>query len=217
MAKYVDGNLHGNEQVCYRGRVSWFAALHRGVILTVVALVVIGITEARGFLAVICTLALLLGLFGIVSGIVFILSAEYAVTDRRVIGKYGLIRHQSVDVLLTSISGATTSFTVLGRIFSYGSVWVNGNGTRRMLQDLSQPKAFESAIHERLEDSRLLKGTAAYTLNVQMAEPEGAPREANLPTAQMPPSPAIAASFCGQCGTAITEGAQFCGSCGTPA
>jgi hypothetical protein len=178
------------------------------------AITVIEITHALGFLAVVCMLVLLWGLVDIAAGILFRVSAEYAVTDRRVIGKYGLIRHQSVDVLLTSISGVTTSFTVLGRLFGYGSVWVNGSGARRMLKDLADPKAFELAVHERLEDSRLLKGTAAYTLNVQTVQPDGSP-QSTPPTAPVPSSSAVAASFCGQCGTAITEGGQFCRSCGT--
>lgn len=213
--RYVDRNLHGDEKVSYRGRVSWIAALHRGVTALVAGFVVINAVERGSFLAVIGLLAMLWGLIDIVAGILFRMSAEYAVTDRRVIGKYGIIRHESVDVLLTSMSGASTSFTVLGRLFGYGSVWVNGNGTRRMLKDLAHPKAFESAIHERLEDSRLLKGTAAYTLNVQAAP--GTPPQQAFPATPAPAGSTVAASFCGQCGAPSDEGVQFCRSCGTPA
>jgi len=151
-----------------------------------------------------------------VRGILFKMFSEYAVTDRRVIGKYGVIRPESVDVLLTSVSGVSTSFTAIGRIFGYGSVWINGSGTRSLLAGMSRPKAFEDAVHERLEDSRFLKGTAAYTLNVQPAPPEG-PSQPTSQTATVPAAPAVSSSFCGQCGGAIAEGAQFCRGCGTPA
>lgn len=214
--RYVDGHLHGDEKVCYRGKVSWVAVLIRGLIAFVAGVVLLSIGKRGGAVAVIGLLVLLWAIFALVAGILFKTFSEYAVTDRRVIGKYGIIRPRSVDVLLTSISGVSTSFTAVGRIFGYGSVLVNGNGTRRLLEHLSQPKAFEAAIHERLEDSRLLKGTAAYTLDVQFAQPQTAVQAAATPL-PAPAGSAPAAAFCGQCGIALVEKAQFCRSCGAPA
>jgi uncharacterized membrane protein YdbT with pleckstrin-like domain len=210
--RYVDRNLHGDERVCYRGHVSWVAVLIRGLIAFVVGVVLLSIGKSGGALGVIGLLVLLWAIFALVAGVLFKTFSEYAVTDRRVIGKYGIFRPQVVDVLLTSVSGVSTSFTALGRIFGYGSVWINGSGTRRLLQHMSQPKAFEDAVHERLEDSRLLKGTAAYTLNVQPAQPQ-APAGAAAP---VPAGSSPAPAFCGQCGDGLAAGTQFCRSCGTP-
>jgi uncharacterized membrane protein YdbT with pleckstrin-like domain len=214
--RYVDRHLHGDEKVCYRGKVSWVAVLIRGLIAFVVGVVLLSVGKSGSALAVIGLLVLLWAIFALVAGTLFKTFSEYAVTDRRVIGKYGIIRPQSVDVLLTSISGVSTSFNAVGRIFGYGSVLVNGNGTRRLLEHLSQPKAFEAAVHERLDDSRLLKGTAAYTLDVQFAQPQTAVQAAATPP-PVPADSAPAAAFCGQCGIALVERAQFCRSCGAPA
>jgi uncharacterized membrane protein YdbT with pleckstrin-like domain len=213
--RYVDHNLHGDEKVCYRGHVSW-AVLLRGLILLSGGFVLAQVAERHSVLSFIAGVLMLWGLLALVRGILFKMFSEYAVTDRRVIGKYGIIRPESVDVLLTSVSGVSTSFTVIGRIFGYGSVLINGNGTQSLLAGMSRPKAFEDAVHERLEGSRLLKGTAAYTLNVQPVPPEGPPQ----PTTQTMPAPAasaVASSFCGQCGATIAEGTQFCRGCGAPA
>jgi hypothetical protein len=61
---------------------------------------------------------------------------------------------------------------VLGRLFGYGNVWINGSGTRQVIRDVADPTAFQAAIHKRLDESRFLKGTAAYTLDVRLAADE---------------------------------------------
>ncbi len=213
--RYVNRNLHGDEKVCYRGHVSW-AVLLRGLILVSGGFVLAQVAEPHSVLSTVAGGLMLWGLLSLVRGILFKMFSEYAVTDRRVIGKYGIIRPESVNVLLTSVSGVSTSFTVIGRIFGYGSVLINGSGTQRLLAGMSRPKAFENAVHERLVDSRLMKGTAAYTLNVQPAPPEGPPQQTSQ-TAPGPAASAVASSFCGQCGAAIADGTQFCRTCGTAA
>jgi hypothetical protein len=135
-------------------------------------------------------------------------TAEYTVTDRRVVGKYGLVRRLSVDVLFTSISGINTSYSFFGRLLRYGNVVVNGAGTRSLLRNMSNPRGFEAAVHRRLDDSRLLQGTAAYTLKVEMADPTPSPVQ------PIPPTPS-GGSFCSQCGSQVGAGARFCAGCGS--
>ena len=220
MSGYVKRNLHPGETIGYRGHVSWVAALHRGVITIIVALVVAGLAggksqSASPALSLVIVLLFIGGIASLISGVLFRNWSEYVVTDRRVIGKYGVIRIQSVDVLLTAVAGASVSTTVLGRAFGYGDVWVNGSGTKRRLRDLKAPKAFQSAVHERLEASRLLKGTAAYTLDVRLA-PDGRrePPMADPQPAGVRTAPA-GARFCRQCGTAVSATGAFCEQCGS--
>jgi uncharacterized membrane protein YdbT with pleckstrin-like domain len=217
MSGYVERNLHPGETICYRGQVSWVAALHRGVIAIIVAFVIAGSagSKASSALSVIITLLFIGGIASLISGVFFRKWSEYVVTDRRVIGKYGVIRQASVDVLLTAVAGASVSNTVLGRVFGYGDVSVNGSGTRQRLRDLKSPKAFQSAVHERLEASRLLKGTAAYTLDVRLAaDDRQEPTISDPQPAAVPTTPA-SARFCRQCGTAVTAAGAFCQQCGS--
>lgn len=159
---YVESNLAPGEVVDYRGQVSWFFALRRVFLFVGVALLFYAVgVKAVG------TGILVVTLVAVVRAVILVATSEYVVTDRRVIGKYGLIQRQSVDVMMTAISGVTTANGVFGRIFGYGTVWVNGNGTRRALVGVHNPGAFSQAVYARLENSRLLMGTAAYTLNVQ--------------------------------------------------
>jgi len=169
-----------------------------------------GPPTANPALSVAGLLVLLVAVASLVRGLIFRRTAEYAVTDRRVIGKYGAVRQQSVDLLMTAISGASTSKSVLGRMFGYGNVWVNASGASRELKDVADPHAFQTAVYERLERSRLLKGPAAYTLGVRVVD-----ESQRLSAAPLQPGTAAAAAFCSRCGSQLPTGSRFCPRCGS--
>jgi uncharacterized membrane protein YdbT with pleckstrin-like domain len=167
---YVQANLQPGETVDHQGRMSWFYALRRAFFYVALALVF------KGFgVEYLPTLLVLIALVSTIRGVILVQTSEYVVTDRRVIGKYGLIRRQSVDVMMTAIAGVSIVNTFVGRICGYGTVWVNGSGARRALIAVQNPKAFSQAVYARLDDSKLTKGTAAYTLNVQQAQTAAQP------------------------------------------
>jgi uncharacterized membrane protein YdbT with pleckstrin-like domain len=154
---------------------------------------------------VVAILALIGGIVSLIRGILFLWSAEYAVTDRRVIGKYGVIRRHAVDVMMTQMSGVTVSQSALGRIFRYGALWVNASGTRQRLDYIANPLAFRAAVYARLDQSRLLKGMAAYTLDVRTVPGDPPAQEA-----------AAGTRFCSRCGKAVPATSRFCDNCGAP-
>src|ERR1035437_4467835 len=129
MAGYVQASLQPGETVDYRGRVARIALLARPLFMLLIAIVGLGLigshdnhnnpNAALGILSVLLVLDLILAVIGLVANYVFYKGAEYAVTDRRVIGKYGVIRRRAVEVLMTQISGVTVSQSVPGRIFRY--------------------------------------------------------------------------------------------------
>jgi uncharacterized membrane protein YdbT with pleckstrin-like domain len=125
-----------------------------------------------------------------IAAVAFLGSAQYAVTDRRVVAKYGLIKRSSVDLLLTKISGVKVNQGLLGRVFDFGNVLVQSSGASRRIVLVKSPKAFQSAILTQLEESRLLKGTAAYQLDVKLTH-QGSARQTNIPpkSTSAPPLP----------------------------
>jgi len=215
---YVRGSLPPGETIEYEGRVSRIGVLSRPIMWIVFAFCLLGVLgslHTRHSLRVLVGVGalavfwlLLMSIIGFVRAFLFLKSAEYVVTDRRVVGKYGLLRPHSIDVLITSISGLSIAQGILGRIFGFGHVWVNGQGTRQAVIYLKHPAEFQAAIHKRLDESRLLKGTAAYTLNVRSADDA-------LPAEAPPPGSAEPGRFCTQCGAATPSGALFCQACGT--
>lgn len=67
------------------------------------------------------------GAYAITCYISFI-SAEYAVTNKRVLIKVGFIRRNSLEIFFHKIESIITNQSICGRIFNYGTVIISGTG-----------------------------------------------------------------------------------------
>lgn len=124
MASYVDSNLLAGETVVYRAKISLWSIGH---------LIFFG--------------AILLPVFGL--GLVFLIWAlirykttEFAVTDKRVIGKTGLISRNTVELFLDKVESLHVEQSVPGRILDYGTITIRGTGTtEEPIRNISAPLA----------------------------------------------------------------------------
>ncbi len=197
MAGYIQKSLQHGETVEYRGKVSRIAFVLLPTILLVSGIVVLTVlghnqNPSGGVkaLRIIFGLEVALGVIKLIKAFFYLRAAEYAVTDRRVISKYGWIRYTTGDVLITQISSVNVNRTIPGRIFNYGTVRILATGSLTYnLVYLKEPLRFQSAVYARLDASRLLKGTAAYTLDVRMVPGEPAPAAALPQAPHFPPPP----------------------------
>ena len=207
MSGYIDQNLQPGETVKYRGRPSKTAVLLRPTVLFVTFVILDSIdhsltnsvsttstpgakTGAEILLGFVIFFNLLAMIVSFIGALVFLNSAEYAVTDRRVVAKYGLIRRNVVDILLTRVSGVKVNQSAPGRMFGFGNVLVLASGANRQVAYVKNPQGFQSAILAQLEEARLLKGTAAYTLDVKLSAQGSKPRQESSPSpTSAPPLP----------------------------
>jgi uncharacterized membrane protein YdbT with pleckstrin-like domain len=143
---YVDSNLLPNEHVTYRAR------LHRIIYLLpfcvlIVALVVAfasGSWIAGGVLG-------LIGLLMLVPPWIRSISSEFAVTNKRVLVKVGLIRRHSLELLLQKVEGIGVDQGILGRILGYGTITVSGTGgTREAFRMIAAPLEFRRQVQASL-------------------------------------------------------------------
>lgn len=121
MASYVDGNLLAGEKVVYRAHLSlWSLA----------PLILLGIL----------LLVLVVGLIFLVVAWIRYRTTEFAVTDRRIIAKSGLISRRTAEMFLDKVESMNVDQTVAGRLFDYGTVTVRGTGaTLEPFQSISAP------------------------------------------------------------------------------
>ena len=92
-------------------------------------------------------IAAALGVLVIVVALVRRSSTELAVTNRRVIAKFGLIARSTVEMNLAKIESVRVEQTVLGRLFGFGSIIVTGTGsTMDPIRFIADPIAFRQAI-----------------------------------------------------------------------
>ncbi len=115
-----------------------------------------------------CALALLIGSLGYggglplasLGGLLLIVAAglalsrwvtartsEFAVTNKRVIIKRGLVRRHTLELLLTKVESVGVDQGIAGRILGYGSIVVIGTGgTRESFQNIAQPLEFRKQV-----------------------------------------------------------------------
>ncbi len=147
---YVDKNLLQGEEVVYR------AKLHKIIFLPAAALAVLGVLAAvlidlyfENRQAAIITGAILLVLAIVVVLPRFIryATSEFAVTDKRVIFKVGLIHRHTLELVLAKIETVGVDQSIPGRIFNYGTIIVTGTGgTQEPFKDIANPLAFRKQV-----------------------------------------------------------------------
>jgi len=55
-------------------------------------------------------------------------TSEFAVTNKRVLIKTGLVRRHSLETLLSKIESIGVAQSILGRILGFGTIVISGNG-----------------------------------------------------------------------------------------
>lgn len=89
-------------------------------------------------------------------------SSEFAVTNKRVVVKVGFLRRHSTEILLRQVEGITVDQGILGRIFGYGTIVVEGTGSDRTpYSGIAAPMKFRLAVQEQIERSLARQDGAA--------------------------------------------------------
>jgi uncharacterized membrane protein YdbT with pleckstrin-like domain len=142
---FVDRNLLPNEQVTYRAHLS------RVIYFFPVCLIVLAVPVAiHGWHEVAWVIAAL-GLILMVPPWIRSISSEFAVTNKRVVIKVGLVRRHSLELLLQKVEGIGVDQGILGRILGYGTITVSGTGgTREAFRTISRPLEFRRQVQASL-------------------------------------------------------------------
>ena len=79
-------------------------------------------------------------------------SSEFAVTNRRVIIKTGLLERRTLELNLNKVESIEVEQTLWGRLFGFGQIEVIGTGgTREQFDRIGQPMDFRKAVAEATE------------------------------------------------------------------
>ena len=120
MGKYVESNLTAGEQVVYEAKLHWIIFVSLRAIFTL-------------------WIAPFIAWF----------TSEFAITNKRVIIKVGLISRRTLEMNLAKIESVNVNQGALGRILNYGSITVIGTGgTRETFPGISQPLEFRKAFQQ---------------------------------------------------------------------
>jgi hypothetical protein len=79
-------------------------------------------------------------------------STELAITDKRLIAKYGVISTQSIEIRFHKIETVRVKQGLFGRMFNYGDIVVTGTGsTFDPIRNIANAKIFRNALNQAME------------------------------------------------------------------
>ncbi|HEV8600044.1 MAG TPA: PH domain-containing protein [Gemmatimonadales bacterium] len=148
---YVTRHLLPGEEVTYRTRLHW--KLYLGpfalVLLVLLPLAILAFASEHEILALIpavAALAVLLAAF------IRRRTSEFAVTNKRVILKLGVLNTRSVELLLPKIEGIAVTQSLAGRLFGFGAIVLTGSGgTQEPFNGIQAPLDFRQAVQAATE------------------------------------------------------------------
>jgi len=159
---YVDSQLLPGEVVLHRARRSkaLFTAPWIVVGLAVLAAVaaLMGVPPYKIWLWRLALALLAIAAAWYVGCKIRYTSAEFAVTNKRVIIKTGWMRRRTLETMLSKIEGVGVDQGILGRMMNYGSITVTGTGgTKEVFDEIANPLEFRRQVQGAIsagEDAR---------------------------------------------------------------
>lgn len=89
--------------------------------------------------------------FEIIQAAIFMYSTELAVTTHRTLAKFGLIRRSTIELRSDRIEAISVDQSILGRIFNYGSISLQGiGGSKAPIPYITDPLAFRASALKQL-------------------------------------------------------------------
>jgi uncharacterized membrane protein YdbT with pleckstrin-like domain len=127
---YIDDSLVAGETVVHRARVSWWSQF---------GLLLLGLV----------TLVVVIGLFFLATAWVRVHATEIAITNRRVIAKFGFIRRHTVEINLDKVESLRVEQGLMGRFLNFGTVFIGGTGSALApIPDIADPLVFRRKFME---------------------------------------------------------------------
>jgi uncharacterized membrane protein YdbT with pleckstrin-like domain len=157
---YVDSNLMTGEAVVFRGKVHWAIYIRSSLFLVVSIIFGIGASSSgeEGPKALLALVAFVIGfaaVCGLVSAFINAMTAEYAVTNKRIFLKSGFIRRDVTETVLAKVESVSVKQSILGRILNYGGIVSTGTGgSAKGFNYYENPVGFKQAVQQQIELQR---------------------------------------------------------------
>lgn len=138
---YIDEVLLRDEKITHRARLHWSVFFSLASILTLS-----------------------------IAGFIRRATSEFAVTNKRVIIKTGVLTRKTLELNLVKIESVAVDQSLLGRMFNCGTITIIGSGgTRESFPSIGSPLAFRRAVQEAIEDYSAKYGVPGIMPSQQMA------------------------------------------------
>jgi len=167
IGEYINSIILPNERVLAIAKIHWVIYISPSIFslfaLLISILPMIGLSSyaSSGEIASLATVNFLICGFPLwlIAGIGFLRAflttkfTEFALTDKRVIGKAGLIKRSSLELVLGKIESIRVNQSLMGRLLDYGTLVISGSGgTHQMIPYIAEPMKMKQTINSILAE-----------------------------------------------------------------
>lgn len=149
---YIDSNLLPGETVVYRARlhtIIFMPAVGFALLGALVLVIALGSPQLHALVWV-AALLLVVAVAIWLARYVKYRTSEFAITDKRVLVKVGLVRRHTLELLLSKVETVGVEQTVWGRLLNFGTIVVTGTGgTKEPFQAIAHPLEFRKQVQAR--------------------------------------------------------------------
>jgi len=167
---YVEQNLITDEQVKYETHLHWVMVVVPGIVSGFFFLFALYLFS-RAFahrgspdattLLIFGAATIVLGDLPLLTAIIQRRASEFAVTNKRIILKIGVIRRKTAEMFLEKVESVGVEQGILGRLFNYGEITVHGTGgTTEPFGRISHPLEFRRQVQEQIAAMSAKAGAA---------------------------------------------------------
>lgn len=145
--KFLNAYLQPGEEIRYRAGLHAFLFLQPALLLGIGFLCYLDdvlITRCLG------VTLLFLGLVSLAQRVFVMAGSVYAVTNKRVIIKTGVISRRVTELVLAKCEGIHVMQTVTGRVFGYGTIVVTTGGATNCYYYVAAPFRFKMEINRQI-------------------------------------------------------------------
>jgi uncharacterized membrane protein YdbT with pleckstrin-like domain len=144
---YVDENLIVGEQVLHKSHLHWIAYVPSILLAALLLSLSAFAFYSPDLNKEMAWLLLALAPLPIVKTYIICRNSEFAVTDKRVLLKTGVVRRHTFETLVTQVENIGVDQSVLGRLLDYGTITVTGTGaTKETFARIAAPLEFRRQV-----------------------------------------------------------------------
>ena len=151
--KYVENNLMKDENIIYKAKLS-FLPIIENLILAIILIIIgfifpINVDRINATVAIIVMIYLIIFVIAIEKLLSYLISyftTELVITNKRLIGKKGLINIKTLDAPLDKITTVSISKGLFGILFNYGNLKIKVFTDEYKYELLENPEKFKNEL-----------------------------------------------------------------------
>ncbi|HIJ37830.1 MAG TPA: PH domain-containing protein [Rhodospirillaceae bacterium] len=144
MSSYIQSQLNKDESVIYSAKLHWWIYA-RAALLTLVGIITFMSETHIGYLLIIT------GILAFILSFLQVITTELAITNKRVIAKFGIIRRSTYEQQISKIDGCHLEQSIFGRILGFASIGIRGSGgVSTPIPYIAAPDLFKRRLAEQV-------------------------------------------------------------------